>query len=41
MSQNQARKNLDYIKSLCAELFQIFSNIYLETRCLKIRQERF
>ena len=29
MSQNQTRKILNYIKSLCAELFLIFSNVYI------------
>ena len=41
MSQNQTRKILNYINSLCAELLQIFCNIYSETKGLKIRQETF
>ena len=33
--KNQRRKILNYIKSLCAELFQIFSNIYNGTNVPK------
>ena len=32
---------LNYVNSLCAEFFGIFSKIYFQTKCLKIRQERF
>ena len=33
--KNQTRKFLNYMKSLCADFFRIFSNTYFGTKCLK------